>query len=300
VLSGKCNLAGLASFGPLNAKTSDKKLSWDLSATYALDRDTNLYARAATGFRASSVQGASAFNDQSIAGPENNTSIEAGVKADLLNRRARLNLGVFSYTVKDLQLTAVGGAANANILLNAKKAAGQGFEMDLQAYLTDNLLASLGVGYNDTKIKDPNLVVSVCGNGQYITRPNCTVLDPQPSATTANINGNALPQAPKTTLNFTAKYSQPLAGGELYVFTDWVYRSKINFFLYESKEFTGKALTEGGLRVGYTWGGGKYDAAVFGRNITNQIRLVGGIDFDNLTGFINEPRTWGAQFKAQF
>ena len=40
--------------------------------------------------------------------------------------------------------------------------------------------------------------------------------------------------------------------------------------------------------------------ALFGRNITNQIRLLGGIDFNNLTGMINEPRTWGAQFKADF
>jgi iron complex outermembrane recepter protein len=31
--------------------------------------------------------------------------------------------------------------------------------------------------------------------------------------------------------------------------------------------------------------------ALFGRNITDQIRIVGGIDFNNLTGFINEPRT---------
>jgi iron complex outermembrane recepter protein len=297
----RCSLANLAALGPTSAKTSDKKLSWDLSGTYALDKTTNLYARVATGFRGSSVQGASPFNDQSVAKPENNTSVEAGLKADLFDRRARLNFGVFSYTVKDLQLTAVGGATgNANVLVNAKKAAGQGFEMDLQAFITDNLLASLGVGYNDTKIKDPNLVVSVCGNGQYITRPNCTVLDPQPGATTANINGNPLPQAPKTTLNFTLKYSQPVASGEMYVYTDWVYRSKINFFLYESKEFTGKPLTEGGVRLGYAWGQGKYDAAIFGRNITNQIRIVGGIDFDNLTGFINEPRTWGVQFRASY
>jgi iron complex outermembrane recepter protein len=39
---------------------------------------------------------------------------------------------------------------------------------------------------------------------------------------------------------------------------------------------------------------------VYGRNITNQIRVVGGIDFNNLTGFINEPRFVGAQFKANF
>ena len=294
----RCTLADLlAAEGPggsLSASPKDKKTTWDLSGNYALDKDTNLYARAATGFRASSVQGASAFNVKSIGKPETNTSVEAGVKADLMNRRARLNFGVFSYSVKDLQLTAVGGAGNGNILLNAKKATGQGFEMDMQAYLTDNLLASIGIGYNDTKIKDPNLNVAVCAQ--------CTVTDPQPGGpgTPAFIDGNPLPQAPKTTANFTLRYSQPAPNGEWYVLTDWVYRSKINFFLYESKEFTGKALTEGGIRVGYTWGKGKYEAAAFGRNITNQIRAVGGIDFNNNTGFINEPRTWGVQFKASF
>ena len=150
----KCTLAQLAALGPLSASPSDSRINWDLSGSYALNPNVNLYARAATGFRAASVQGASAFNNQSVAGPETNTSVEAGIKADLFDRRARINFGVFSYRVKDLQLTAVGGASNANILLSAKKATGQGFEMDLQAFLTDRLLATLGVGYNDTQIKE--------------------------------------------------------------------------------------------------------------------------------------------------
>jgi iron complex outermembrane recepter protein len=292
----KCTLAQLAGLEPdgnLSASPEDKKVSWDIAGSYALNKDINLYARAATGFRGSSIQSAGAFNSKSVANAENNTSVEAGIKADLLDRRARLNFGVFSYRVKDLQLTAVGGTANANILLNAKKATGSGFEMDLQALLTNNLLASLGVGYNDTKIKDGGLEVPGCGGG-------CTMTDPVGPKGGRLVNGNPLPQAPKTTVNFTLRYSQPTPNGEWYVLTDWVYRSKINFFLYESKEFTGKALTEGGLRVGYVWGNGKYEAALFGRNITNQIRIVGGIDFNNLTGFINEPRTFGAQFKASF
>jgi iron complex outermembrane recepter protein len=301
VLLGKCTLAQLGALGPLSASPSDSKVNWDLSGTYAIDKNINLYARAATGFRGASVQGAGAFNDQSVVGPESNTSVEAGIKADLFDRRARLNFGVFSYKVKDLQLTAVGGAANANILVSAKEATGQGFEMDLQAFVTDNLLATLGIGYNSTKIKDPNLAVSPCGTGLFpAPQLNCVVTDPLTAAGKALINGNPLPQAPKTTLNFTARYSQPTPTGEWYVFTDWVYRSKVNFFLYESTEFTGKALTEGGLRLGYIWGNGKYDAAIFGRNITNQIRVVGGIDFNNLTGFVNEPRAWGLQFKANF
>ena len=296
----RCTLADIAALGPLSASPKDKKFNWDVSGTYTLDKDINLYARAATGFRGSSVQGSGAFNDQSVAGPETVTSVEAGVKADLLNRRARVNFGVFSYRVKDLQLTAVGGAANANILLNAEKATGSGFELDMQALLTERLVASLGVGYNRTKIKDPGLAVSPCGNGIAPPALNCTVTDPLDANGKALIDGNPLPQAPKTTVNFTLRYSQPTAGGEWYALTDWVYRSKINFFLYESREFTGKALTEGGVRVGYVWGNGKYEAALFGRNITDQIRIVGGIDFNNLTGFINEPRTWGVQFRAQF
>jgi iron complex outermembrane recepter protein len=295
VLLAKCTLAQLAGQEPdgnLSASPSDGKTNWDLSAVYALSKDVNLFARAATGFRASSIQSAGAFNGKSVAGPETNTSFELGAKAELWNRRARLSFSAFSYTVKDLQLTAVGGAANANILLNADKAAGQGFELDLTAYLSDNLLATLGLGYNDTKIKDSDLAVSVCAS--------CTVTDPLDANGKALINGNPLPQAPKVTANFTLRYGTPLAGGDFYVLTDWAYRSEVNFFLYESKEFTGKSSLEGGLRVGYLWGNGKYEAALYGRNVTDQVRIVGGIDFNNLTGFINEPRTWGVQFKAQF
>ena len=284
--------AALAAAGPLTASPSNNKVSWDVSGTYALDRDVSLYARVANGFRAASVQGASAFNNQSVANPETNTSYEAGIKADLFERKARLSFGVFKYTVKDQQLTAVGGAANSNVLLNAKKTEGQGFELDLQAYVTNNLLATIGASYNDTKIKDPNLAVSVCAS--------CTVTNPRTATGQALINGNPLPQAPKHTANFTLRYSIPTQNGEWYAYTDWVYRSKVNFFLYESTEFTGKSLTEGGARVGYIFGNGKYEVALYGRNITNQVRVTGGIDFNNLTGFINEPRIFGAQFKANF
>ena len=295
-------LAALAAAGPLSASPSDNKVSWDVSGTYAVDRDMKIYARIANGFRAASVQGAGAFNNQSVAKPETSTSFEAGVKADLFDRKARLSFGVFKYEIKDQQLTAVGGAANANILLNAKKTEGKGFEFDFQAYLTPNLLATVGGAYNDTKIKDPNLRIAACGSGCKVLDPIVQAADPSVGrfAPIVLIDGNPLPQAPKQNLNFTLRYSIPTKDGEWYAHTDWVYRSKVNFFLYESVEFTSKSLTEGGARVGYIWGNGNYEVAVYGRNITNQIRLVGGIDFNNLTGFINDPRTYGVQFKAKF
>ena len=302
VLLRKCNIAQLASQGPISASPSNSKVSWDVSGTYALDRDTKLYARVGNGFRAASVQGAGAFNGQSVAQPETSTSFEAGFKADLNDRKARISFGVFKYQIKDQQLTAVGGAGNSNILINAKKTEGQGFEMDLQAYLTPNLLATIGGAYNDTKIKDPNLLIDACGNGCTVRNRIVRPVNPAIGkfAPTVSIDGNPLPQAPKENLNFTLRYSIPTKDGEWYAYTDWVYRSKVNFFLYDSVEFTGKSLTEGGLRLGYVWGNGNYEVAAYSRNITNQIRVVGGIDFNNLTGFINDPRTYGLQFKAKF
>jgi iron complex outermembrane receptor protein len=286
------------------ASTDDGKWSGDLSATYKLDATTNLYARYANGFRASSMQNASAFAGQSQAGPENVNSYEVGFKSELLQRTLRLSGALFTYTVKDLQLTAVGGSNNATRLLNAKKATGSGAELNLEALITPDLLVTFGGSLNNTKIKDPGLGVPPGGSlntapfGQPATYP--TVLDPIVSGR-AIIDGNPLPNAPKWTANLTARWGIPLASGdEVYVYTDWAYRSKVNFFLYEATEFTGKSTTEGGLRVGYLWGNGKYEAAGFVRNLTNQIRVTGAIDFNNLTGFINEPRTYGLQFKALF
>jgi len=281
------------------AHTDDGKWSGDLSATYKLDETTNLYARYANGFRASSMQNASAFAGQSQAGPENVNSYEIGFKSELLKRTLRLSGSLYTYTVKDLQLTAVGGSSNATRLLNAKKATGNGAELNLEALITPDFLLTFGGSLNNTKIKDPTLGVPP-GGSLKVAGAFPTVQDPIVNGN-AMVDGNPLPNAPKWTANLTARWSIPLASGdEVYVYTDWAYRSKVNFFLYEATEFTGKATTEGGLRVGYLWGNGKYEAAGFVRNITNQIRVTGAIDFNNLTGFINDPRTYGVQFKALF
>lgn len=287
-------------------ETRASNVSWDLSGSYALDKDTRFYARVATGFRAPSIQGRLLFPPSgpdvvpardwvTVADAEKVLSFEAGVKAELFDRRARLSASVFRYTVKDQQVTAVGGTQNFNRLINLDRTIGQGVEVDLRAMLSDNLMVTLGASYNDTKIDDPAAEVVPCGNG-------CTVTDPVVAGTNkVSIDGNPLPQAPKTVINFTARYGLPTeSGGEWFVFTDWAYRSKINFFLYESKEYTGKPLLEGGLRMGYSWDSGKYEAAIFGRNITNEVVTVGGIDFNNLTGFINDPRTFGASFRMTF
>jgi hypothetical protein len=57
-----------------------------------------------------------------VADAETITSVEAGVKADLFERRARVNFSVYDYDeVKNQQLTVVGGNSNVTKLINAAK-----------------------------------------------------------------------------------------------------------------------------------------------------------------------------------
>lgn len=284
--------------GPQTIEADDSVLTWDVSAIHEINQDVNVYARIAKGYRAPSLQGRILFDrDPSIAESETTMSYEAGVKTVLFDRRLRFNLTGYYFKTKDLQLSAVGGGTNANFLLNADAVRGHGFEAELEARPVTGLTLTSGLSYNHTKIDDEDLIVEVCG-------APCTVLDPfdVPSVPfdpgEVFIDGNALPQAPKWTFNFTAGYEYPMGNGAIYAFTDWYYRSKINFFLYESVEFSDDKLWEGGLRIGYKTD--RYDVAAFVRNLTNDESAVSAIDFNNLTGMVNEPRIWGVEAGVKF
>lgn len=285
---------GGGAIGPISGDVSDGQVSWDVSAEYAATENTNIYGRIARGFRGPSIQGRLVFGDTvSIADSESVISYEAGVKSELYDDRVRANFGVFYYELKDQQLTAVGGQNNTVALFNADKGEGYGFEADVEAAPIDNLLLTAGLSYNHTEIKDPGLLVPVCG-------APCTVTDRvDPVTGAALIDGNSFPNAPEWIANATARYSIPFKQGELYAYTDWAYKGETNFFLYDSIEFAEDGYWTGGLRVGWKGDNG-IDLSVFSRNITDVEVLEGAIDFNNLTGFVNEPRVWGAEIRYSF
>ena len=194
----------------------------------------------------------------------------------------------------DQQLTAVGGdSGNTARLLNADKTVGYGFEVDTQWVLSDNFDATFNFSYNNTELQDDNLYNAGCFA--------CTINDPLTDQG-YSLDGNSLPHAPEWIANFILRYTQDLGDGEFYAYTDWSYRSEIDFFLYESVEFTGEALLEGGVRTGYKWFSGdyEYEVAAFARNITDEQVFIGGVDFSNNAGIVNEPRFIGAEFKVSF
>jgi outer membrane receptor protein involved in Fe transport len=294
--------------GPLDVitvpvKTTGSNISWDASVGYAVNADINLYARIATGFRAPSIQGRNiAFNaplppplapgNFSTARSETITSYEAGIKTLLDDRKIRLNLDGFYYRLDHPQFSAVGGAAvgNSIVLLNARAGTAYGVELDGEYDPTDNLTLTAGFSWNHTEIDDPALRVGVCAA--------CTITNPV-VAGFAVVDGNPFPEAPEYIANMTAKYTWPLASGAaIYAYTDWYVQGYTNFFLYKSKEFHTNGNYEGGLRIGYIFPDKVWEAALYARNITDQQNLQGGIDFDNLTGFVGDPRVIGVQVSA--
>jgi iron complex outermembrane receptor protein len=70
--------------------------------------------------------------------------------------------------------------------------------------------------------------------------------------------------------------------------------------LYESVEFQTDGNVEGGLRIGYENFEHNYTVALFGRNITDEENVKGAVDFNNLTGIVNQPRIFGIEAKVSF
>lgn len=286
---------GIAGLPTVSKSLSDNGFTFDLSTVYEVSDDVNFYARLARGYRAPSIQGRLLFGTAvTSAKSEFLTSAEAGVKAYAFDRRLRADLSVYGFNVDNQQFTAIGGAGNTNTLINVKEGVGHGFEAEVQFRATPNFELNGSFSYNFTKIRDANATVAGCG-------APCTILNPTTAGGLVKINGNPFPNSPEVIANLGARYSVPLANGnEILLSTDWSYKGETNFFLYESIEFSEDGFWEGGLRASLLLNDGKYEFTAYGRNITDTKALLGGIDFNNLTGFVNAPRTWGIEGKVNF
>lgn len=284
--------------GPLSTisvNKDDSHLSWDISAIYQWQQDSNIYYRIAKGFRAPSIQGRVIFGDAvTTAKSEQVISFETGIKTTFWNEQGTINAAVFSYNIDDQQVTAVGGEDINNRLLNVADTRSFGFELDAEFSLDQHWRINSGFSFNESEINDPSLSVSVC--------PQCTITDPINDQGFAIIDGNHLPHSPHWIAFLLVNYKTEWQAGLLYFQTDWVYRSEVDFFLYQSKEFEGPGLLEGGLKFGYRWSKNKfnYEISMLARNITNEQEIIGGVDFNNLTGIVNEPRYVGLEFKIGF
>jgi iron complex outermembrane recepter protein len=279
----------------------DDYVNWDVALTYEANDEWTYYTRLGNASRGPVTIGRFGFTSE--AETETLTSFEVGFKSFIWEGRARWNTTAYYFEIDDQQLTATGGEANTNSLLNADKTVGQGIETDLEILFTDNFRVNTNLSYNDSEIQDSNLRDDLCSS-----TPSCTGKDPvvgtRPTqfgtATEVSIDGNPLPRAPEWIYNISLWYGFDIEAGKLYASTDWNYRSESNIFYHESVEFVADARWIGGARFGYKNNSGDLDVAIVGRNITDEIAVDGALNFLNLTAFVNEPRYWGVEVRYDY
>ena len=289
-------VTGAGPLAPIHQNPEDTVWSGDLSVRYSVSPNVQTYVRAARGFRAPSIQGRLLFgNEVTVADTETILSFEGGTKLRLWQQKLHLNMAAFHYFMQDQQLTAVGGETNFNRLVNADSTLGRGVEAELTFLPITALAVSAGLSYNQTRIDDPNLAIQGCG-------APCTVLDPRGTADgTFSIDGNGLPQAPGWIADVTLRYMLELPKGiRLIASTDWAYRSRVQFFLYDSVEYSDDWLLDSGVRLSCLLPNLDTEIALIGRNILKDTSPTGGIDFNNLTGYVNEPRFWSLEVVQRF
>ncbi|MBV5324986.1 MAG: TonB-dependent receptor, partial [Rhodospirillaceae bacterium] len=119
---------------PLENQKSWSRLTPEASISFAIQRDFNVYARFATGFKSGGFNDTAANNSafNTPFDPEKLTSFELGTKGIFMNGRLSLNAAVYHSIYKDFQAGVFVPALITTNIINAGKASYTGFELEGQ------------------------------------------------------------------------------------------------------------------------------------------------------------------------
>ncbi|WP_158094299.1 TonB-dependent receptor [Erythrobacter donghaensis] len=283
----------------------DDELVYTLNATYRPTDAITLYGSFTHGFKSGG------FNlDASAAvggrdprfGSEKVDAYEIGLKADLFDRRARVNVALFDQHLSGFQVLDFTGIQFTTF--NVDKARSTGFEIESEAQVSDHLSANLAVTYTDARY--PN---------------DCAELDPTAPGFLPNVAtlcGASLTNAPDWTIVFGGAYERPVS-------------DRLDVFLtgnarYESARRTSTLPTEVlrpdlplpgdiqeanirvNLRAGINIDNGRWALEIWGNNIFDErirngtftVPLRGALGNRARASFISDPATYGVTVRTRF
>jgi iron complex outermembrane receptor protein len=252
---------GVRPFEPQTAK--DDSFTYRATAQYFFAPRSNVYLTYSTGFKSG------VFNSYGVlpgaVRPEKIGALELGVKSDPLPW-LRTNVALFDYSYDNLQVvarevTATGPATY--VLLNAARAKVRGIDVEVQALLGDNLRISASGSFIDPT---------------YDSFPNAQVFTPIPGAagrplgnvaTTADVSGNDLIRAPRSTVSLSADWSHELYGGT-FAINGSVFRSAKTYYDFGSR-LQQPAYTRVNGQVSWTTADDKLRVRLFATNLTDEV-----------------------------
>tara|TARA_B100001109_G_scaffold63675_1_gene52125 strand:- start:1350 stop:3536 length:2187 start_codon:yes stop_codon:yes gene_type:complete len=149
----KKGYASYSGFWTVDQKRSDSNTSNTFIVSHQLSDSTNIYAKAADGFKAGGYNTEASNPVQAGAGygPELIESVEFGLKGRYMDNRVSINAAFFDNEHEDMQVAYfTAEQAAASVVLN-NSAEQSGFELEMVALLNDTTQFSLNYGNLDSE-----------------------------------------------------------------------------------------------------------------------------------------------------
>ena len=279
---------------PLSAH--EQEWTGKIGLDYRFNDELMVYTSYSRGFRAGNFNAGVYYEEREFedayAAPEFLDAYELGFKADLWDRRARINSAFFYYDYTNQQFINVVGVSN--FLENAGGSKIFGFESEMYFALTEKLTVQLGLGILKSEYTELEL-----SNVQTVNNDDDVV----------DLAGNELISAPKISANISIDYeilannygnlSMNLNGN--YQDDQWysAYNDKIGYDHIRQDAY-------GLYNARFTWFGSdeNYSVAIWGKNLTETkydgyaINLQAGFGFDYFQQ--GSPRTYGIEVTYRF
>lgn len=296
--SGGFNIAT----GSVKDSRTDRDFSPTVSLNYAMGEDSFVYARASTGVKSGGYNLDFVNADQFTGSPddiefdtESVISYELGYKAELLDRRLRINTAVFYSEFEDYQVNQyidLGGGGTALTITNAAEVVSKGIELEATYVPTDNLQVTAAVGLLDAKFK------SFPGGGDG----------------GADATDNDLPYAPDLTAALGVQYYLPLPSlaSTLLLRADYSYTSE-RFITPSNNEGFSNGVVDIdydqlesydliNARIGLIDDADRWEVYLWGRNLADSDHM--NYSFRDFLGTYVAgyamPRTYGVEAKYRF
>lgn len=184
--------------------------SGTVALAYAASNDLHFYVSYARGTKAGGINPivATSTADQ-IVNPEHSDSFEAGIKSTMLAGHAHLNISLFHAQIGDYQATI--NRLFGAILTNVGQVSTRGVEVEAEWRVTNGFGIAVNGSYNDA---------------HYDRYPNAPCPPENAAATSCDLGGGPLADAPRWIVNASARYRRRAGNiGEVSIAADYAYKS---------------------------------------------------------------------------
>jgi iron complex outermembrane receptor protein len=252
--------------------------SGKIGVSYEMSSGALLYANASRGYRGGSFNGNGFYapDEVTTAKPEQIDALEAGLKTQIWDERARVNLATFYYEYKNQQFLDL-TPAFLQVLYNAPRSTVWGAELEAVARVLEPLTVTIAVGYLDATYDEISL------SGQ-------------------DLSGNRLSLAPKTT--FSAGLDWTIVEGDfgsVDLHTDSRHQSKIYFDAFNQLEQGPYWVHD--ARLTYRTPARQLAVAAWGKNLGDEEYRTQRYDlsaFNFLYAQRGRPREYGLELSYSF